>query len=241
MNREFTMSIPSQYDNIQAVANVFRLIADFVNDLSLMEREYDFEFMKLGELVDRINFNEILQGQDSKLLHAVIPMVKLSQLLPRLNDVFISSYNKKKELVEGLNSVCSDIESFAGRSTFTSRVRDLDPELIQNCANKNYRDTANNAFPLIEDRLRHKLNVDRSRSGNNLIDYAFSTSTGKLSISDSSSEQEGILLLFKGVFTFLRNPPAHTLSVEEGRDAAIKLLYMADLLLKIVEKASFRP
>jgi hypothetical protein len=96
-----------------------------------------------------------------------------------------------------------------------------------NCVNKNYRDTANNAFPLVEDRLRLKLGVDRGRSGNDLVDYAFNTTSGKLLVGNSSSEQEGVLLLFKGVF-----PPAHTLGIEEGRDAAQSL--------KIIEKARLR-
>ena len=92
-------------------------------------------------------------------------MVRLNQLLPQLKDVFTLSYNDKRELMNGLYSICSDVESYVGRSTFTIRVRDLDPELIQNCLHKNYRDTANNAFPLIEDRLRQKLGIDRSLSG----------------------------------------------------------------------------
>jgi hypothetical protein len=92
-----------------------------------------------------------------------------------------------------LYSICNQVESFVGTAGISSRPRDLDKDLRRNCLNKNYRDTANNAFPLIEDKLRAKLGVGLEYSGNKLLDYAFNTTSGKLKIGETLIEKNCII------------------------------------------------
>ena len=99
-----------------------------------------------------------------------------------------------------------------------------------------------NAFPLLEDRIREKAGADRSCCGDKLIDFALNPESGRLILGDSAAEREGAYFLFKGAMRFLRNPPSHTLTVtvDEGRNAAIKVMYMVDLLIKLLDKARSR-
>jgi hypothetical protein len=196
-------------DEIQAIADVLRVIADFTSDLALLEKEYNFESANLAELINRIDMPSLLNNSDTRLLHAVIPLVQLAQIQSELSNFITLNHKSKKQFADKLYSICNQVESFVGRGGISSRPRDLDEDLTRNCLNKNYRDTANNAFPLIEDKLRAKLGLGQEYSGNKLLDYAFNTTSGKLKIGETVNEQEGVLLLFKGIFSFLRNPAAY--------------------------------
>jgi uncharacterized protein (TIGR02391 family) len=89
----------------------------------------------------------------------------------------------------------------------------------------------------LEDRIRDRVRVDRSYYGTKLIDYTFNPKTGKLILGDTDAEKEGAYLLFRGAMQFLRNPLAHTLAVAQDRNAGLKIIYMTDLLLKLLDKA----
>ena len=58
-----------------------------------------------------------------------------------------------------------------------------------------------------------------------------------MTLGETSAERQGVYLLFKGAFSFLRNPPSHTLSVDPGRNAALKVMALVDLLIKLIDQA----
>jgi uncharacterized protein (TIGR02391 family) len=116
----------------------------------------------------------------------------------------------------------------------------IDPLLYKRCKDKDYHDVVTNAFPILEDRIRAKIDVDPSYSGQKLIDYAFNPKTGKLILGETSSEQQALHLLFRGAIGFLRNPPSHRLAEDESNVEAFEIICMVDLLLRIVDKAKLR-
>jgi hypothetical protein len=73
----------TEIEEIQA--DVFRFIADFASDLAHLEKEYNFEFINLGELIGKIDVGSLLNNSDTRLLHAVIPLVQLTQIQSELS------------------------------------------------------------------------------------------------------------------------------------------------------------
>jgi len=117
----------------------------------------------------------------------------------------------------------------------------IDPKLYERCKDKDYHDVVTNAFPILEDKIRARLGVDPSYSGQRLIDYAFNPNTGRLILGETQSERQALHLLFKGAIGFLRNPPSHRITEEESNTEAFEIICMIDLLLRIVDKAELLP
>ncbi len=118
--------------------------------------------------------------------------------------------------------------------------RFLDSKLYKRCNDKDYHDVITNAFPILEDKIRDKIGVDRNYSAKTLIDYALNPKTGKLILGETESERESLYLLFRGAMGFLRNPPSHSLSEDESDIEALEIIFMIDLFLGIVDKAKLR-
>jgi len=118
----------------------------------------------------------------------------------------------------------------------------LDRSLFERCKDKDYHDVITNAFPILEDRIRRKVGVDRSYSGKKLVDYACHYDTGKLILGETSDERQSFYFLFRGANGFLRNPPSHHIDeeTEESHIEAFRVICMVDLLLSLVDKAELR-
>ena len=116
----------------------------------------------------------------------------------------------------------------------------IDSKLYDRCKDKDYHDVVTNAFPILEDRIREKIGADPSFSGQRLIDHAFSPKIGRLILGKIPGEQQAVHLLFKGANGFLRNPPSHSLTENESNIEAFEIIFMVDLLLRIVDKAKLR-
>lgn len=116
----------------------------------------------------------------------------------------------------------------------------IDRKLYERCKDKDYHDVVTNAFPILEDRIRAKIGVDPSYSGQGLIDHAFNPNTGRLILGETPSERQALHLLFKGAIGFLRNPPSHRLTEDESNIESFEIIHMIDLLLRIVDKAKLR-
>lgn len=116
----------------------------------------------------------------------------------------------------------------------------IDSKLYDRCIDKDYHDVLTNAFPILEDRIRAKIGVDKSYYGKKLINHAFNPKTGKLILGETPSEQESIYLLFNGAIGFLRNPTSHSLMEDESNIESFEIICMVDLLLKFVKKAKLR-
>ena len=113
----------------------------------------------------------------------------------------------------------------------------MDPQLYERCKDKDYHDVVTNAFTVLEERIRKKLNADPSFTGNKLIDYAFKPYSGKLAFGDTQSEKDAFYFLFRGALGLLRNPPAHRFTADEDEVEAFEIVCLVDLLLRIIDKS----
>jgi uncharacterized protein (TIGR02391 family) len=116
----------------------------------------------------------------------------------------------------------------------------IDPTLFERCKDKDYHDVVMNAFTVLEDKIRAKIEVDPSYSGAKLIDYAFNPRDGKLTLGKTKSEHESFYFLFRGSLGFLRNPPAHRFEKDESDIEGLEIILMVDFLLRLVDKATLR-
>lgn len=210
-----------------------------------MEKEHGVKVSDLGKL---------LEGKDDvailKLIVDLPPQAQkalmefMTDIQPMLNALpNLATMNNADRLaaVNMFNTQIRKLSEAVGESKVTTIPTDIDKELEENCNNKNYRDTITNAFPIIEDRLRKKVRVDREKYGSDLVDYAFNPKSGKLILGATEAEREGTYFLFKGAFLYLRNPPNHTMEAKDSRSAAIKIMHTADYLLKLIEKGQLKP
>lgn len=115
----------------------------------------------------------------------------------------------------------------------------LDEELFKRTFGKGYDDTAFNAFKVVEERIRLKIDDKSGLTGKALIDAAFNADKGKLILGDTDDEKTSVYMLFRGANGFFRNPVAHKYIDDEGI-AAFEVVCLANKLLSLVEKASIR-
>ena len=116
----------------------------------------------------------------------------------------------------------------------------LDPELAERCRTlyaANVQAAIREAYLVVEERLRNLIrDPDDSEdilTGDKLLVKALHPETGKLT--DKSlprSEREGLFLMSKGAYQFVRNPRAHRIVDENDAQLAIELIYHADLLMR---------
>jgi uncharacterized protein (TIGR02391 family) len=229
---------------LELLRDVLRLMANFVRETGLLEKEHGFNLSELQNPVggpDSSTFITSLIQLDQKTQLSFLNFLgKYAALSKDLQNPLALKAADKLALAGKLDVLIADLEGSVGVSRISRVPTDLDPRLVDRCAGKDYHDVVTNAFALLEDEIRQKLGVGREQFGGSLIDLAFSPDKGGLVLGQTPAEKEGIYLLFKGAFSFLRNPPSHTLNVDEGRNAALKLIHRIDLLIKLVDKANLR-
>lgn len=234
--------MPPARQTLELLRDVLRLFANFVREVGEIEKEHDFNFSELQKVLggpDSTAFFSSLMELDPRVQLSFLRVIaKYTTLSKELQNPMALKATDKLGLAEKLDDLVADLEAGIGVSKKTSRPTDLDKQLVYRCAGKDYHDVVTNSFALLEDRIRSKLGVGREQFGEELVNLAFNPSKGKLVLGETPSEREGIYLLFRGAFSFLRNPPSHTLGVDEGRNAALKLMDMVDLLVKLIDKAS---
>jgi len=236
--------VPPAKQTLELLRDVFRLMANFVREAGVLEKEHSFNFSELPNVLggpDSSAFFASLMELDQKTQLSFVKFLgKYATVSKDLQNPLALKATDKLALATKLDDLIVDLERAVGVSKISNIPTDLDAQLLDRCAGKDYHDVVTNAFALLEDKIRHKLGVGREHFGEKLIDLAFNTYKGKLVLGQTLAEKEGIYLLFKGAFSFLRNPPSHTLNVDEGRNAALKLMQMVDLLIKLIDKADLR-
>jgi Protein of unknown function (Hypoth_ymh) len=91
---------------------------------------------------------------------------------------------------------------------------------------------------LVEDRLRAACQAPTSTIGVDLASYAFGGEKPRLVLSSEKAEQEGVHLLFRGFFLWIRNPAGHRLLGKISKERVQQLLAFADYLLGLVGEGS---
>jgi hypothetical protein len=232
--------MPSPIPTMELLRDVFVLYANFMRELATIEKEHQFNFSELQNVLSAKSedFFPSLIALDPKVQLAFLATIgKLLSISKEFQNPMALRASDKLSFAEKPDPIISELEIAIGPTKITSSPTDLDKELVERCAHKDYHDTLTNALAVLEDRMRSKLNVGREYFGEKLINLAFNPEKGRLALGETSAGKEGTYLLFKGAFSFFRNPPAHTLSLDEGRNAALKVTCLVDLLIKLVAKA----
>ena len=217
------------------------LYSNFLQEITSLQKEHNIpdiqSYLSTINATDLPKSLSLLPLEQFQKVYNVLYEIDSMRSLKNLKNPLELSHNERLALINKLNMTVRDLEQIVGVSKTTQIPTDLDSQLMERCRDKDYHDIISNAFSLLEDRIRHRVGADTSYYGTKLIDYAFSPKSGKLSLGDTDAEKEGAYLLFKGAMQFLRNPPAHTLTVAQDRNAGLKIIYMTDLLLKLLDKA----
>ena len=120
----------------------------------------------------------------------------------------------------------------------------IDPDISKQCRSIYPYDPETavaKAFIVVEERLRSLIGESGDRdevlTGEKLITRALRAENGVLTDqSRSRPEREGMFLLFKGAYQFVRNPRAHQVVDEDDKQLGIEYMYLADLLLRLLPK-----
>ena len=108
----------------------------------------------------------------------------------------------------------------------------LDDGLTNDCKiRKPYRNAVKEALLTLEERMRTKLNVDESIHGVDLVSEA---QKQEIFNRNNKGEQEGLQLLYRGAFQWLRNPPGHR-KIEYSKEDAVKIVLFSDYLIRLFD------
>lgn len=134
------------------------------------------------------------------------------------------------------------------RPIIIESIEILDPELRERCLDlfdAFYKDGKHErldtviaeATRIFETRLRTLTGAPQECVGVDLAKFAFAGEKPVLLVSDVSSEQEAVHLLFRGTFGFIRNPVQHKLLGKLSPDRVLQILGFLDNLLFVAESS----
>lgn len=114
----------------------------------------------------------------------------------------------------------------------------FDEELIAKCARQfsqgHYQDAVQNAFIAVEERIRDQGGFPQDTTGVDLATDAFKPDSGPLSVGETSSEQQGIMQLYRAGFMAFRNPSSHRFLEDLDEVDAYHILCYANMLLSFL-------
>lgn len=93
------------------------------------------------------------------------------------------------------------------------------------------------ATRILEDRIRIVSKAPKELSGIDLVKYAFGGSNPVLVVSTINAEQEGVHLLFRGVFGFIRNRSHHTLLGDQSPERVLQIVALVDYLIFVIDNS----
>lgn len=119
----------------------------------------------------------------------------------------------------------------------------FDREIVEHCGElfdqEQYQEAIRTAFTLVEARVRNELEASPDAIGVDLMAEAFSPDGGEISISDVSSEQQGVMQLFRAGFLTFRNPASHRLMQGLDQREAYHILSYTSMLLQILKQGGY--
>jgi uncharacterized protein (TIGR02391 family) len=116
----------------------------------------------------------------------------------------------------------------------------FDEELIARCSSQfnhgQYQDAIQNAFIVVEERIRKMGDYSYDMNGVDLATNAFNPDSGELSFGEIESEKRGIMHLYRSGFMAFRNPSSHRFLDDLDRIQAYHILAYANMLLQLLEE-----
>lgn len=92
----------------------------------------------------------------------------------------------------------------------------------------------------VEVAVREAAHFGQDRYGVQMMRDAFKPGGPLAAAEDSKPEQEGVMSLFAGLIGALKNPSSHRVVEYESPIEAVDAIHLADMLLRIVERAAKR-
>jgi len=125
------------------------------------------------------------------------------------------------------------------RARLLESIEILDPLLRERCLDlfAKFQEAAQHdrfdtviteASRILEDRMRSILKETGGATAVKLAVTAFGTDSPKLVLSAVAAEQESVMLFFKGLFGYVRNPPSHKLIGPVSPERTLQILGMID-------------
>jgi uncharacterized protein (TIGR02391 family) len=146
----------------------------------------------------------------------------------------------------------SDAEERASILRARLRERNVHPDVLTFCrkelVQQNYFHAVFEAAKSVADKIRTRSGFNSD--GNQLVDEAFGLSSGTPALALSAlqtqterSEQTGLMMLIKGMFSTFRNPGAHVPAIAWpiGFDDALDLLTLVSMLHRRIDAAHVTP
>lgn len=215
----------------------------------------------IREIIDAHHFDDDGYAIGSLKSVALRQVSDLDRLFPsKFDKTILEDINKKLESTN--NSDCFDIVSYLlpplencvddyFYSQQTSNIEHaiiaiLHPAIIDSSFSlfklKRYRDAVLNSIVAVFDLIRLRTSIDKD--GSDLVGEVFSLTNPKLVVSTLETEsgrndQKGFIQLLNGLFQGVRNPKAHTLTINPTETAAAQYLVFSSLLCRRIEEANF--
>jgi uncharacterized protein (TIGR02391 family) len=187
-------------------------------------------------------YNIKMSREEIQLAQEVIQELKTSGLIAKdstqTNDVFQLLTDKGKNVIEKKQ----DPDAYALRLEQLLRNAELLTICLDAFNEGDFEIAVFKAFRFVEEKVRAAAHLDARDVGTDLMNKAFSPTTGKLVVTTCAvpAEQEGVQSLFRGAISFFKNPSSHRAIDYNDRLIAIKTIVFAELLLGILSKAKLR-
>lgn len=201
---------------------------------------YDDAYTSLSEQLESIFEDESLVperfGMENSYMSSRMTLGPLSKKPEESRRKIVKETRKAKKVLERVKEKEYPDEKYPVRKKLPEKY--LDEKLAEKCSEQfysdNFQDAIQNAFIAVEEHLRQKSDLPQHLSGADLATEAYSPSDKVLSIGETNSEQEGVMLLMKGAFQVFRNPASHRfLDLDEGE--AFEAICLANSLIRIIE------
>jgi len=187
-------------------------------------------------------YNIKMSPEEIQLAQEAIQELKMAGLIVKdatqSDDVFQLLTKKGKEITEKKQNP----DAYALRLEQLLKNDELLAICIDAFNEEDFEIATFKAFRFVEEKVRELSKLDSRDIGTDLMNKAFSPTSGKLTVTTCAvpAEQEGVQSLFRGAISFFKNPSSHRTIDYNDRLTAIQTIGFAELLLDILSKAMLR-
>ncbi|AUW93052.1 TIGR02391 family protein [Sulfobacillus thermotolerans] len=148
-----------------------------------------------------------------------------------LDTIRMMALSYKTQLASTLGQPAHDLLS--SLNFLHPKVHECADELI---ASKHYRNAVLDVYIALIEEVKKRSGVTTA-DGKGLMQHVFSANRPILRISTDPDEQEGFMHLFEGAIQAIRNPKAHSISIDTTFEEALQWLAFASSLFRRLDQA----